>query len=68
MRVVQQLSGHVDLRMTERYTDLVDTILRAAVQVLPALPILPGNGNANGAPAPLNTIPATSEVGPVTVA
>lgn len=59
IRGVQTLLGHADLRMTERYTHLADTILRAAVQVLPALPILPGNGNAHGVAE--QVIPAPGE-------
>ncbi len=51
IRGVQMLLGHSDLRMTERYTHLADTVLRAAVQVLPSLPALSSNGNGHEAPA-----------------
>lgn len=42
MRAVQQLAGHADLRMTQRYSHLAEQVLVEAVQVLPGLP---GNGN-----------------------
>jgi len=50
MRAVQQLAGHADLRMTERYSHLAERVLAAAVQSLPLLPSLPKNGNGHEAP------------------
>lgn len=38
MRAVQQLAGHADMRMTQRYSHLAEQVLVAAVQTLPALP------------------------------
>ena len=41
MRGVQQLAGHADLRMTQRYSHLADHVLVEAVRILPALPSVP---------------------------
>lgn len=41
MRAVQQLAGHADMRMTQRYSHLAEKVLVEAVQVLPALPSVP---------------------------
>jgi hypothetical protein len=38
MRAVQQLAGHADMRMTQRYSHLAEQVLVAAVQTLPTLP------------------------------
>jgi hypothetical protein len=38
MRAAQQLAGHADMRMTQRYSHLAEQVLVAAVQTLPALP------------------------------
>lgn len=46
MRAVQQLAGHADMRMTQRYSHLAEQILVEAVQVLPALPSVPYMGKA----------------------
>ncbi len=51
MRAVQRLLGHADLRMTERYSHLSEQVLAAAVQVFPALPLAPANGNGHEATA-----------------
>ncbi len=56
MRAVQQLAGHADLRMTQRYSHLAEHILVEAVQTLPALP---ANGNGHG-----SGVQATSEAPP----
>lgn len=53
MRAVQQLAGHADLRMTERYSHLAERVLVDAVQVLPALP---GNGSGHGVTEPVSVV------------
>jgi len=53
MRAVQQLAGHSDMRMTQRYSHLAEQVLVEAVQALPALPMLPANGSGHGDDAAL---------------
>jgi integrase len=48
LRGVQMLLGHSDSRMTERYSHLADSVLAAAVNLLPALPANRSAGASKG--------------------